>query len=307
MTIHTNSYITIISQERKCCLKLLGLLSLLLFGQLTTVDTVSAEDPKWDKGTWLWHTSKIVEEPDEVLRFLKEKDVNHVYLQINRDMKSHAYQSFISEATKEGISIHALDGSKNWISDRERFDLFMNWVKAYQDQANEEEKFAGIHLDVEPYLHDMWEQDYQQAILAYQNILSDAAEKAEQWDLLFAADIPFWYDTKYFDNPTHGKGLLHKWVIETADEVAIMAYRNSAEGSNGIIELSQNEVQYAKEIEKKVTVGVETKEITSYDHISFYSLGEKTLQNELSKVHDYFKSSSGYNGIAVHSYKYWSK
>ncbi len=288
-------------------MKVLGLISLLLFSQFSSSDSVAAEETKWDQATWLWHTSKIVEEPENVLLFLNQKDVDHVYLQINRDIAPESYQTFISEATDDGIDVYALDGSKNWIADRERFDLFLNWVESYQNNAEEQEQFTGLHLDVEPYLHEMWDQDYQQAILSYQNILSDAAQKAEEWNMLFAADIPFWYDTKYFDNEKYGKGLLHKWVIETADEVAIMAYRNTAEGSNGIIELSNNEIQYAKEIGKKVTVGVETKEITSHDHISFYNLSEEEMYEELNKVYTEFESVPSFNGIAIHSYKYWKQ
>ncbi|QHE54075.1 amidase [Pontibacillus sp. HMF3514] len=286
-------------------MKLLGLFTFLLFGHFSTSDAVMADETKWNQATWLWHTSNIVEAPDEVLQFLNQKDVDSVYLQINRDIDPTSYMSFIKEATNDGISVYALDGSKKWISNREGFDLFLNWVEKYQNFAADEEKFSGIHLDVEPYLHEMWDTDYQNAILQYQNILSEAAQKAKQWDMLFAADIPFWYDTKYFDNETYGKGLLHKWVIDTSDEIGIMAYRNFAEGSNGIVEISNNEIQYAKEVGKKVTIGVETKEITSYDHISFYGLGEEKMNEEVTKVYDQFGSIDSFNGFAIHSYKYW--
>lgn len=288
-------------------MKLLGLFTLLLLGHFTTNDAAIAEEAKWEQSTWLWHTSKIVEAPDEVLEFLNQKDVTNVYLQINRDIDPDSYRSFIAKASSDNIHVFALDGSKYWIEDQKRFNDYLNWVEQYQNGSSEQERFAGLHLDVEPYLHEMWDEDYQNAILQYQNIISEAAQKAKTWDIRFAADIPFWYDTKYYDNEQYGKGLLHNWVIDTADEVGIMAYRNFAEGGNGIIELSTNEIQYAQEVGKKVIVGVETKPLTSYDHLSFSELGEDKMNDELNKVYNEFGDAASFNGIAIHSFKYWQE
>ncbi|CEG25614.1 hypothetical protein BN1002_00429 [Bacillus sp. B-jedd] len=248
------------------------------------------------RATWLWNTTLIETQPDEVLAFLGENNANQVYLQINRNISITSYKQFIAKASALGIKVHALDGAPNWVSGSGTTYLnqLMGWVKTYQAEALPAEKFSGIHLDVEPYLYSGWTSNYKATVLAYQNLLLNAKSQARQLGLPIGADMPFWFDEHSYNNKI-GKGNLANWVIQTVDSPTIMAYRDTAPAIANII---STELQMANAAGKTLIIGVETGATSEGDFITFYEEGKAYMEGELAQV-------GGNLTFAIHYLESW--
>ncbi|KGP89872.1 hypothetical protein N780_09510 [Pontibacillus chungwhensis BH030062] len=78
---------------------------ILLFMGTTAQVNAESYEYRTSISTWLWDTSMIMNEPDEVLQDLKAKHVQKLYLQVNRDVPEHDYKSFIKKASQQGIDV----------------------------------------------------------------------------------------------------------------------------------------------------------------------------------------------------------
>ncbi|MFD2215077.1 amidase [Metabacillus endolithicus] len=274
-------------------------------GGLALNHKAQAEGVSPGYSTWLWDTSKIVNGREATLQFLEAKQVSHVFLQIDRSIDVTYYHTFIREAAKLGMDVYALDGAPNWGANNKAFLNFINWVSGYQNGAAAGEKFAGIHLDIEPYLTEQWTTNYGAAVLKYQGAILAAANTASALDISLAVDIPFWFDEMNFRNK-HGKGNLAEWAMKNTDEVTIMAYRDKAVGPNGIIELVKYEMNLAASLNKDVTIAVETMNLGSSDgFLTFFEEGQAEMNNQLGLVLEQYQGYSSFGGFAVHHVGSW--
>ncbi|WP_338753658.1 amidase [Bacillus sp. FJAT-52991] len=291
---------------RKFVFVLIAVLILESAGFVMIKQNVAASEQPTPKATWLWDTAEIVSNKDQLLNFMKQNQVTDVYLQINKDIPASAYKAFIQQASVNDIKVHALDGAPSWVSSTGLASQkkFFDWVQDYQLHALPEEQFSGIHLDVEPYLYAGWKKKYQQTVQSYQSLLLEANQRAQQLGLPLAADIPFWFDSRFYDNQ-FGKGKLSDWVIAHTDSVTIMAYRDQALGSNGIVKLVEDEINYAASINKKVSIGVETLASQEGEFISFYEEGQAAMWEQLQIVQSSYESLPSFDGFSIHSLQGW--
>ncbi|GLY11866.1 MULTISPECIES: amidase [Bacillaceae] len=273
---------------------------------LMTSDRAAANEVTEPRSTWLWDTQEIVTSKDKLLAFMQDRQVGRVYLQIDQSISTEHYKEFIKQAAAKGIQVHALDGAPSWVSSKglAQQRSFFSWVTNYQVKALPEEKFKGIHLDVEPYLYEGWNSQYKKTVLAYQTLLIEAHQSAQRLGLPLAVDIPFWFDEKNYSN-TLGKGKLSEWVIANTDAITIMAYRDTAGSPNGIMELVRNEMNNAAAKNKKVSVGVETVPSTEADFVSFSEEGETYMWEQLAIVKSYYGNLSSFEGFSIHSLQSW--
>ncbi len=279
----------------------------LVFANFLFVTPSKTMVPDKIKATWLWHTEQIQQQPDQILAFLTSKKTSVLYLQINRDIPSSDYEAFIRKASAQGISVHALDGSSSWLSNTKgkvKRASFYKWLETYQGTVAKEARFTGIHLDVEPYVRDSWETDYASTVAAYQTVLLEGKQIASRLDMIYGLDIPFWFDERQYDN-AFGKGILSEWLINTADHVTIMAYRNKAKGPNGILDLAKQELLYADNVNKQVLIGIETLPSSEGDFLTFYGKKESDMNQELVTIEAELTDSKSFAGSAIHSIDGW--
>ncbi|MDF2682995.1 MAG: hypothetical protein K0R47_4185 [Brevibacillus sp.] len=258
------------------------------------------------KATWLWHTELIASEPEEILSFSREQGVNLIYLQIDSSKKPAYYQSFIRDAHRAGVDVHALSGSPKWAlkENREKVVALASWLLAYNQSVADEEKFTGLHLDIEPYLLPEWKTNQESVISQWMENVKAYVDLARQDpELEIGCDIPFWLDKIYLtDAPDTA---LSQWLIAQHDHVAIMSYRDRAEGPNSISALVPQELGWADDLGKKIMLGVETKQSNEGNFVSFYEEGAQYLNQELSKLPALMADHPSFGGIAVHSYEHW--
>lgn len=256
--------------------------------------------------TWLWDTSQILKSPDKIINFLSTNNVKVLYLQIDYNLKPDAYRSFIRKASARGISVHALDGSPEWVSDGEnsKQKVFFDWLVKFQNSSSIQEKFTGIHLDVEPYLNSGYDTNKGKVLENYQNLLLDSLKNSKSLGLPVSIDIPFWFDQVKYNN-SFGVGTLDDWIIKNIKNVVVMAYRDAAFGNNGIINIVSKELILGKRYNTNVTVAVETQKSDEGDYVSFYEEGATCMYKELDKVSSAYKSNLSFSGFAIHNLISW--
>ncbi|ARK21254.1 hypothetical protein [Sporosarcina ureae] len=279
------------------------LLVLSNFIWLKPILTMRVDQPK---ATWLWHTSQIVDKSDLLIGFLDQKNVSTLYLQVNADIPDDAYQHFIQKASEHNIEVHALDGAPHWATDQDSVQSFFRWVEKYQSISDKTEQFAGIHLDIEPYILPTWNSSLQNTIESYQQNIRFAAGESALLGLHFGIDIPFWFDQTFYTT-NMGDGILSEWLIDQSDSINVMAYRNKANGRNGIISLAQSEMDYANAAGKHARVAIETSKSSEGDYLSFFGKSNTYMENQLKEVERSFNHSEEFHGIAVHSLESWMK
>lgn len=257
--------------------------------------------------TWIWDASIIETHPNEALTFLESKGVNKLYLQISYTISSASYHDFIIKANQKNIDVYALNGSPAWAAagNEGEYQKFIDWVGKFKTQYPGSGTFKGIHLDVEPYLSDEWNTNREALIKRFQDMMMIFKASAASNQLTLECDIPFWYDTVTYTNSVYLSGNLAEWIIKNVDGVSVMAYRDQADGDNGIVTLSATEVDYAGKYGKKAVIAVETMNILETPYITFYEEGEAYMRSELAKVSSSFASKTGFGGTAVHYYDSW--
>jgi hypothetical protein len=278
--------------------------SLLVSSLILLVIYIKLPDSKQlDFTTWLWHTELIKSEREEIIQFIKEENITTVYLQYLPELNNQYYQNFISNMTEAGVTVYALDGSPTWANDYHEEEAFFKWFVSYQNSSLPIQQFKGIHLDVEPYLQSEWESNQADVVKKYQEMVKRGMEKSQKLEIVFGLDIPFWFDEIYFNN-AFGSGSLAQWIIKTVDEITIMAYRNYANGEGGIIEISQNEIEWADIEKKQVTIAVETVPLPEI-YTSFNNKSIKKMEEELNAVRNFYRKNPSFTGVAVHHLGSW--
>ncbi|EKQ58294.1 MULTISPECIES: hypothetical protein [unclassified Clostridium] len=256
--------------------------------------------------TWLWDTSQIIKSSDKILNFLSSNNVKVLYLQIDYSIKSDVYRSFIKKASLKGISVHALNGSPDWLSDggANKEKEFLDWLTKFQSTSSSNEKFKGIHLDIEPYLNKDYESNMNKVLENYQKSLLDALNNSNSLGVSLGIDIPFWFDGIKF-NTKYGTDSLANWILKNINNVVIMAYRDKAEGNNGIIQVASKEMALGEQYGSKVTIAVETQKSVEGNFVSFYEEGNSYMNTELSKTYYVYKDNSSFGGFAIHHVISW--
>ncbi|WP_142393196.1 amidase [Alkalicoccus urumqiensis] len=256
-----------------------------------------------DRATWFWDTWQIHTEKEAVLDFLESRDVTKIHLQVNRDVPASSYASFIQEAGERGMDVYALDGAPEWAAPKgeRHLQVMLTWLTQYQQNHEGAARFAGIHLDVEPYLYEGWRTNQAKTVLAYQQMTLAALTGAEALSLPLEMDLPFWFDEITYKNKL-GRGVLAEWVISKADGVTLMSYRDSADV---ITELIRQELIYGEKHGTPITAGVETMASAEGAYLTFYEEGEAYMNQELEKLHGQNGSSAAFAGHAVHHVGSW--
>ncbi|UOQ43921.1 hypothetical protein MUN89_18950 [Halobacillus salinarum] len=268
-------------------------------------ETPSAESEDTKKrGTYIWHADTLISEQDSIIEFAKEKNINMLYTRLDLTQPFSAYQDFVEKATKAGIEVHAMGGHPTWALEegKPHIEKLVNYVKDYNSQSADSQKFTGIHLDIEPYVNPQWTSNEQEVLKSWMKNITMFEEETNKANLESSMDLAMWFDdTK---TPGHPDTPFNKWVIETVDHASVMAFRDFAEGSGGIVDMAEDEVKYADELGKDIIISVEMKDVQNKD-ITFHDEGKEKMKKQLHTVEDNLSKYSSYNGYSIHAYKYW--
>jgi hypothetical protein len=273
-------------------------------GSVEPVDSYASIHGNLDRpvrATWVWDTTQIRNGAQDVLNFAAENSINTIYLQINRDVKIPEYKNFIRLARAQHIAVDIMDGRSAWglTESRGQIASFMDWIESYQAQALSNEKFAGIHLDIEPHVHPQWKTNQASVITQWQGNVDYIVERASAMKMPVAADLPFWLDNYKIPGSTMA---VSSWMIRKFDSITIMAYRDTAAA---IYSVAKDELIDAASVGKKISIAVETKQSKEGDFITFFEEGDAYMEQQLKLVEQMASVHASFNGFSVHEYSSW--
>ena len=242
-------------------------------------------EDKYTKALWWWNKAL----DNTYFEFALDNDINEIYY-CDSAFDDNT-KAFIKKCKDNNIKVYLLTGDYSWITDSTGL---YNLIEKYQQFQNVSEyKFDGMHLDIEPHQDLNFSTSRLDLVTKLINLVYDLKEL----DITFHYDIPFWLDDLVIRNGIQKKA--HEWIIDYADKVVIMSYRDS---KDAILDVAKDEYSYANSINKEIMISVETYS-TEGDFVSFYEEGKNELNNVIDEIFN--SKPDGISGIAIHHIKSW--
>lgn len=220
-----------------------------------------------------------------------------------------AIADLITKAHAAGIKVDAAYGAPDWPTfGCGGFPLQRIAEVGAYNANNPSAKLDGVVLDVEP--PEPQNTAAYQALLAQYQCMRDAL--SPEVDLSVAIRF-FWNDPVQYPANTGATKPVYAHAIDmNLRNVVVMGYRDFAGRSDcsndGIICLDQDEISYAKSINKFdiILAGLETSDPSTTgisNKETFFEEGEGQLNSEVQAVLDHFGILSGLGGFAIHNYQ----
>jgi hypothetical protein len=297
---------------------------LLLAALLATAGAAAAApaaEPAGPRAIWTWEGESyaMLESEGEAaqgIAFLKAKSVGTVYLYADawrgRNLivsQPERYRRLLRRMHGAGLKVYALLGSgylhtERYVLPRHRMDAvaMLKRVLDYNAQAAPEERFDGINLDIEPHILAAWSTRKMELLAGFVE-LSDALMrvKAQSGQTLpMGPAIPFWLDGIPLEWQGKRKPVTQH-VQDIYDYVALMDYRDHAEGGDGLVSHAMDELAYGEAIGRPVLIGIETAP-NEIRKVSFHHLGEAELERELAATSRSVGAMRAFGGYVIHHY-----
>ena len=305
--------------------RLLACLSLVL--ACAGAHAASPADAAGPRAIWTWEedTTAMLQQPavaGRAIAFLKSKSVDTVFLYAdafdgrNPIVADPAqYRRLVRRLHASGLRVYALLGSgylhtERYVLPKHHADAvaMLQRVLDYNRTAAPSERFDGVNVDIEPHILAEWS-TRKMALLAGFLDMSEAlmrTMRASGQVLPVGPAIPFWLDGIELEWNGRRKPV-SQHTQDIYDYVALMDYRDRAEGGDGIVSHAMDELRYGEAIGRKVLIGVETMP-NAIKKVSFHHLGEADLERELGKTRDAVGGMPSFGGFVVHhygSYRRW--
>jgi hypothetical protein len=255
--------------------------------------------------TWMWNPY-LIKDTNNTLQQLADESVNRVYLFIDPDYPAVYYSGFIKSANARGIAVHALSGAPNWVlpEHNKKMYEFIYWVQQYNKSVQPQERFSGIHLDVEPYVLAQWRQDTDAVIGLWMDTVSGFVEQVKaDSELDVGIDMPVWVDAFEVRDGHGGRTTLSDWLIRKVDQVTLMAYMDNAQN---ITDSVRQEMVEADRAQVPVLIAVETADSGEAGG-SFHNKGKTLMKSELNSVLGTMSTHPAFKGYSVHDWDNWKK
>jgi len=280
-----------------------------------------AAEPAGPRAIWTWEGESYAMldsegEAAQGIAFLKAKSVGTIYLYADawrgRNLiatQPERYRRLLRRMHASGLKVYALLGSgylhtERYVLPRHRIDAIamLKRVLDYNAQAAPEERFDGINLDIEPHILAEWS-TRKMELLANFIELSDALMrvKAQSGQTLpMGPAIPFWLDGIQLEWQGKRKPV-SQHVQDIYDYVALMDYRDHADGGDGLVSHAMDELNYGEAIGRPVLIGIETSP-NEIRKLSFHHLGEADMERELAATSRSVGKLRAFGGYVIHHY-----
>lgn len=290
---------------------------------------IKKEDSAKEYGSWVWTPVMRItpEYTESILSDAKADGVNTIYVSIDsyldifvmpkgeerekqKEIFSKKLEYFINSANQKGIAVDAEAGWRNWAEDGNEYKGFaiVNFVKNFN--ATHQNKFRGFQYDVEPYMLDAYKKDKASVLKNFVKLVDQTEYFIATSTLRFSVVIPDFYDKKDDMTPKFSyngkKDFAFSHLLNILDRrwgssIIIMSYRNFAEGEDGTIEISNNEMRTAKSgaYQTKIIIAQEIGDVPP-PYITFHNTSKNYLFKEIEKINSAFNPYSNFGGIAIH-------
>ncbi len=274
------------------------------------------------RAMWIWEVDsfRLIDDPafeKEILDDLRSQGVTTLYLYADSYKgrlpiveEPGKLQGLIERMHGRGFKVEALLGSLYLNTPRyvlpEKAKAAREMVQRVVDfnlKAPSRSRFDAIHLDIEPYTLAAWEKNSNRIACLFLERSREWVVMAKRAQLEVGAAIPFWYDGLKVEWQGQLRPL-NEFVQDLYDYVALMDYRNHAEGEDGILFHARQELAYASRTGKGVVIGLETGPAEP-EKLTFQHLGFEILSREMAIVERICREEQSYRGIAIHHLIPW--
>lgn len=289
-------------------------------------------------GTWWWNLSGIFENvadlsPDAAMEMLIENNVSEIYLDVSGmysdgeedgDPKAASFDEvrrFIKKCREHHISVSALTGAsrdrvKKWINPElgwTHVKGFFDKIEFYNATSAPEERFSGIHIDVEPHSISDFIENRELYFNHYAQMMMYASKRAHQSGLTMETDVCgnlLEDDIVCIDGK---KEKLLDSLFRSCDTVVVMAYRHDAVRQ---MEFGTTRyIPYAQKYGTRLMVGCETLppcDDPAIDDIppsiTYYTIGWKKMTEEVLKLQGLLQETGTPGlGVSIHHVHSWHK
>lgn len=238
--------------------------------------------------SWVWSRC----DPGKVVRFSAGQGVDRLYVYVDQPYGAELarLRSLTDLAGDAGIELWAMSGEREWAIDHLNA---LSWQRA----ALATGLFVGTHLNVEPHTLPAWAADPDWVIERYIGML-EKVKAADHRPL--HVDVPFWYGT--FAAPGQTDDTLADAVLDIADAVTVMSYRDTATGPNSLSVIAADMLARAEGAGVPIELAVETNELADCMHCTFFEEGAGALRAVIDTVDDLLADHPTYTGFAVHDF-----
>lgn len=285
--------------------------------------TLAAAPSSSSRALWTWERETYAmlessEAANAAFVFLGDKRVDTIYLYADafqgRNLISsqpQRYRAFITQAHARGLHVYALLGSAHLNTERyilpeqrKRALAMLQRVLDYNAESPREARFDGVNLDIEPHLLDEWND------ASREDLLRDFLDVSAAWMALkkesgqtlpIGPALPFWFD----GIPVQWRGRTRpasEHVADLYDYIALMDYRDHADGRDGIIAHAAKEMTYAETVGKRVVIGLELTP-NELHKVTFHHRSEADLAREMAATEAVYGKSRAFGGFALHHYR----
>ncbi len=246
--------------------------------------------PANTRAMWLWG-----EDPaDEVVAWAVARGVSEIFVHVSPTLFTDGdlgrLYDLKQRADAARIRLTALGGDSAWATNHA---AALEWQRTVVRTG----VFAGIHLDVEPYLAPGWTTALQTTQKSYLALLDKVRLGST---LPLEADVPFW-----FGQYTVGGKNLADEVLKRVVAVTVMSYRDTGTGANSMLAVSQDWLKRGAAAGKRVRLAAETGPLPDCAYCTFREEGAAVLVTQLAKVDAATRATPAFGGIAVHHYGAW--
>jgi hypothetical protein len=257
--------------------------------------TVTAPTPD-TRAMWVWDTST----PAATVDLAVSAGVDQLFVAVPPNLTTSSQLADIrtlsERARAAGIRVDALGGDPGWVDNP-------TWVVTYWlKPAKNAGLFTGIHIDVEPYSTPAWTSDRPTVVSKYLTLLDKL--KANAGTFPIEADIPFWFNTIPATATGGATSSLDREIMKRTAGVTVMAYRNTATGPDGTLDIASAALTAGASLGKPVRLGQETTYLgdTAVDaKQTFYGWTRTAMEAQLAQVDAGARASATYAGLAIHS------
>jgi hypothetical protein len=291
-----------------------------LCGPAAGAPAASAE-PAGPRAIWTWEGESYAMLESEGMAaqgiaFLKAKGIGTVYLYADawrgRNLiasQPERYRRLLRRMHASGFKVYALLGSgylntERYVLPRHREEALamLQRVLDYNRAAAPEERFDGVNLDIEPHILAEWSSRKMELLAGFLD-MSEALmrSKAQSGQALpIGPAIPFWLDGIQLEWKGRRKPV-SQHVQDLYDYVALMDYRDHADGGDGLVSHAMDELAYGESIGRPVLIGIETMP-NEIKKVSFHHLREADLERELAATSRSVGGMRSFGGYVVHHY-----
>lgn len=202
-------------------------------------------------------------------------------------------RSFIREANRRGIRVYLLlSNTGSWLfpEGENRFHQIMLGLLSYQELVDEDERFAGLHLNIEPNQlqnngYRYWDLGVAQQNELMQRLIDFAVMVTSTYGDFLTIDwaTGFWWKNFYVE---YRGGILplHHAIISEANTTFVMSFRANAYDT---IEIAAPHIDFAMYLGKPIFIGANIASSEGLEIDQYYHLGREYMYEELLRLPGY--------------------